>query len=346
MVRSVGCALLLYLGFGLRELGVTLVIGQFAGNLLAMLAFRSVFPQMRLERQYLSLSLAREMWAYGVHSFVANVSNLLLNQGAPMVIGHVGSVAMVGFFTFPSKLLSYSVDAVTRIGLVTRSNVVEMQTKGDEESIYRLGIYLNRYCVTLFVPLVMFLLVYGSELLHIWVKDQAMAEAAGPLLPVIALTTMFAVAGQYNSTSMLYGLARHDRMAKGLLVEGLVGLLGIWLVLPHFGLMGVACVVGLLAVADRGILVPWLVCHALRRSFVEYMAGIYVRPLATAIPVLLAARAIKAMGVAGTSWPQLIGMGAFCAAGVFLPAFFTCMTREHRDLMLHSLGARVGMSHS
>ena len=33
----------------------------------------------------------------------------------------------------------------------------------------------------------------------------------------MALTTLFAVAGQYNSTSMLYGLGRHDRMAKACL---------------------------------------------------------------------------------------------------------------------------------
>ena len=152
---------------------------------------------------------------YGVHSFVANVSNLVLNQGAPLMIGHIGSMALVGFYTFPSRLLSYSVEAVTRIGFVTRSNVVEMQTKGDEKSIYSSACYLNRYCVTLFLPLVIFLLVYGSELLHIWVKIAEVAVHAAPLLPVIALTTMFAVAGQYNSTSMLYGLSRHDRMAQG-----------------------------------------------------------------------------------------------------------------------------------
>ena len=83
---------------------------------------------------------------------------------------------MVGFYTFPSRLLSYSVEAVTRIGFVTRSNVVEMQTKGDEKAVYSLGIYLNRYCVTLFLPLVIFLMVYGKELLHRWVKVQAVAR--------------------------------------------------------------------------------------------------------------------------------------------------------------------------
>ena len=340
LIRSVGCALLLYFGFGLKELGAVVVLGQLVGNGLAMLAFRSVFPEMRLSSLYVKFSLVKEMWSYGVHSFVANISNLLLNQGAPVIIGHFSKVSFVGYYTFPSKLLGYSVEAVTRVGFVTRSNVAEMQAKGDEKAVYSLGLYLNRYCVTLFLPLVIFLLVYGTELMRRWVNLE-FATACGPLLPVISLTTMFAVAGQFNSTSMLYGLSRHDRMAKGLLVEALLGVLGIWLVLPHYGILGVAWVVGMLSVLNRGLYVPWLVCHALESSFVGYMRGIYVRPVLTAIPVLLLAQALKAAGVSGQTWPQLALMGAFTSAAFFLPAFFTCITREHRKLMLDSVAGML-----
>ena len=308
-----------------------------------MLAFRSVFPQMRLSSRYVQFSLVREMWRYGVHSFVANISNLLLNQGAPVMIGHFSSVALVGFYTFPSKLLAYSVEAVTRIGFVTRSNVVEMQAKGDEKSVYSLGIHLNRYCVTLFLPLVLFLLVYGTELLRLWVKPEV-ALSCGPLLPVISLTTMFAIAGQYNSTSMLYGLSRHDRMARGMLIEALLGIVGIYIFLPRFGILGVAWVVGMLAVLNRGLYVPWLVCHALKESLLGYMWGIYARPILTAIPVLLLAESLKAAGITGKNWVELIGMGAFCAAAFFLPAFFTCATRDHRKLLFHSVTAIAAAS--
>jgi O-antigen/teichoic acid export membrane protein len=340
LIRSVGCALLLYFGFGLRELGVVMVVGQLVGNSLAMLAFRSVFPAMHLSSLYVKFELVREMWNYGVHSFVANVSNLLLNQGAPVMIGHFSGASFVGFYTFPSRLLAYSVEAVTRIGFVTRSNVVEMQAKGDEKAVYSLGIYLNRYCVTLFLPLVIYLMVYGTDLLRRWVNVE-FAVACGPLLPVISLTTMFAVAGQFNSTSMLYGLSRHDRMARGLLAEALLGVLGIWLVLPHYGILGVAWVVGMLSVLNRGLYVPWLVCRALDSSFLNYMRGIYARPLLTAVPVLLLARGVKAAGVSGQTWPQLILMGGVTSACFFVPAFFICVTPDHRKLMLHSVAGRL-----
>jgi O-antigen/teichoic acid export membrane protein len=340
LIRSVGCSLLLYFGFGLKELGVVVVLGQLVGNSLAMLAFRSVFPEMRLSWVYVKFALVKEMWSYGVHSFVANISNLLLSQGAPVMIGHFRLASFVGYYTFPSRLLGYSVEAVTRVGFVTRSNVVEMQAKGDEKSVYNLGIFLNRYCVTLFLPLVVFLLVFGTELLRRWVNLE-FANACGPLLPVISLTTMFAVAGQFNSTSMLYGLSRHDRMARGLLAEALLGVIGIWLVLPHYGILGVAWVVGMLSVLNRGLYVPWLVCRALESSFFGYVWGIYARPLLTAIPVFLLVETMKAAGLSGQTWPQLILAGAFSCVAFYLPACFTCVTSEHRKLMLHSLAGLV-----
>jgi hypothetical protein len=152
---------------------------------------------------------------------------------------------------------------------------------------------------------------------------------------------MFAVAGQFNSTSMLYGLSRHDRMARGLMLEAILSIAGIWLVLPKYDILGVAWVVGVLSVLNRGIYVPWLVCHALKSSFVGYMRGIYLRPLLTAIPVWLLVRFIKAAGVSGQTWPQLILIGGVTATGFFLPAFFTCATREHRKLMLGWVASRL-----
>ena len=136
---------------------------------------------------------------------------------------------------------------------------------------------------------------------------------------------------------MLYGLSRHDRMARGLLAEALLGVLGIWLVLPHFGILGVAWVVGTLSVLNRGLYVPWLVCRALDSSFVGYMWGIYARPLLTALPVFLLVAAFKASIAGGQTWPQLILAGAISCAAFYLPACFTCVTPEHRKLMLHSV---------
>ena len=51
--------------------------------------------------------------------------------------------------------------------------------------------------------------------------------------------------------------------------------------------------------------------------------------------------ALKAAGVSGQTWPQLILIGAFTSVAFYLPAFFTCVTPDHRKLMLHSMASRL-----
>ena len=59
----------------------------------------------------------RLMLGYGLHTFMANISLIVLNQDVPVLIGHFLTTTLVGYFSFPLRLLSYSVDLVTRLGL-------------------------------------------------------------------------------------------------------------------------------------------------------------------------------------------------------------------------------------
>ena len=101
LIRSVGCALLLYFGFGLKALGVVVVLGQLVGNSLAMLAFVSVFPQMRLSSLYVKFALVTEMWS--TCAFLRRQHfQFAAQSGAPFIIGHLSGASLVGY-SFPSS---------------------------------------------------------------------------------------------------------------------------------------------------------------------------------------------------------------------------------------------------
>ena len=65
---------------------------------------------------------------------------------------------------------------------------------------------------------------------------------AAPLLPAFVLMTSFGVAGQFNSVGILFGMAKHDTFAKAMVAEAVTTLIGMTLVLPRFGILGVAWV--------------------------------------------------------------------------------------------------------
>ena len=110
-----------------------------------------------------------------------------------MLIGHYQPPAYVGFYTLPSRILQYAGDAVSRVGGVTRSSAAELSAMGRKEAVWKLGVYSNRYSLTLFMPLVIVLLLYGRDLILRWVGPLFALNSA-PLLPVFLISTSLVLA--------------------------------------------------------------------------------------------------------------------------------------------------------
>jgi O-antigen/teichoic acid export membrane protein len=339
LMRSVGSVVLLKLGYGLVEMGIVSAAAQSLGYILNFLNFRHVFPELRLSRVYVKLAMMKEMAVYGIHSFLANSANLLLNQGAPVMIGYFLPPAFVGYYTLPSRLLQYAVDGVSRVGNVTRSNAAALEAAGRADSILMLGIYSNRYCFALFTPLTVFLLIYGRELIGRWINPVYALHSA-PLLPVLAPAIALVMAGQFNSSAILFGINKHRGYARAMMLEAAGSVVGMAVVIPRFGILGAAWVTAVLMILSRGLYTPLLVCRSLKFPWLSYMREIYLRPVATAIPVAALAYLGKSQGLYGRTWPQLIAAGAFIAVSFYLAAYFTTVEPGHRRAFLNLIPGR------
>lgn len=332
-VRSVGALLLLWMGYKLLALGVNLLAAQILSVVLSWYGFRRIFPQMRLGMKYVHRSMLRQTAGYGAHTFLANVSSHSLSQGVSLLIAFFLPAAYVGYYALPSRLLQYTVDLVERVGFVSASNASELAAHGDKASISRLGMYTNRYSFAMFMPLTIFLLVYGREFLNVWVGPNFAAFSA-PILPILLVGTAFAVAGQFNSSAILFGMARHREYSRGLAVETVANLIGMLIVIPRYGIFGAAILSTALMLLIRGLYTPWLVCRSLDFSLLRYLRSILLGPLLAALPVVALAVLHKRNAAMIHTWPGLIEVGAVIALLYFAIALFTVAEPTHRHLLL------------
>jgi O-antigen/teichoic acid export membrane protein len=343
LLRSAGYFLVLKLGRGLVDMALIFVVFQVLSYALNFRNFRIVFRPFRFSWSLVKFPVFRQIVSYGLKSFVANSSTMVLNQSGTVLIGHFEPTQFAGFYALPSKILQYAVDAVSRLALVTRSSAAELSELGNTEAVLKLGIYSNRYSLTLFMPLVVLLLVYGRELILRWVGP-TFAEHSAPLLPVFVVSTALVLAGQFNSSALLYGLSLHGGYARGLVVEALLNVAGMIVVIPRYGILGAAVVSSGLMLLVRGIYTPLLVCRGLHFSFFVYLHRIYIRPILTGIPVFALAWTMKAHWLPGRSWMELVGVSAMIGLAYMALALFTCIEPEHRGLLLSHIpfvGARL-----
>lgn len=332
LLRSTGCALVLYFGHGLVAMGLVVLATNVMLHGLTLITFARAHTHLRFSPAFVRFSRWKEMAHYGMHSFLAIISMMWLGQGPALMVGHFLSDALVGFYTLPSRLFQYGVEMVTKIGFVTAPSTAELVAHGRSKEVIRLGMYLNRYCFALFVPFSIFLSVFGAEFIRAWVGER-FAMYSAPLLLPFMLSTSFALAGQYNSSSILFGMAKHDNYARGLLIESALLLLGLFLVTPRYGILGAAWVTAALMILNRGILTPYMLCSNLNYPFLRYMKGIYLRALLCAIPVAGIAVWIKLHWIPGRNWSELFFMlGVICCL-FYGAAAVLCLEPHHLLLM-------------
>ena len=330
--RSGGCAVAVYMGFGLVAMGVIVLFGQLITYTLMFVSFRRIFPALHISRSLARIAIWREMAQYGSHSFLTFLGIIFLGQGPLVLVGHFRPESYVGYYALPSRLLQNVVDLITRIGYVTMPNTAELAERGQYSKIVLLGAYLNRYCFALFLPMSVFLLVFGPELIQVWVGARFVDQSA-PLLPAFVLLNALAVAGQFNSNVILFGLARHDTYAKTLLAEAALSLSVMAFILPSYGILGVAWVAAIFGIVNRGLVTPYLLSRTLNFSLPHYLRGIYLTPTIVAVPVVGYAYWMKTQWGVGRNWFELLLTLGLIALPYYIGCYFAIMESDHRLLL-------------
>jgi O-antigen/teichoic acid export membrane protein len=323
---------MLYLGYGIVALGIATLLNQCLMYALNYYYFRKVLPACRISVGHASLGTLKKMCSYGIHTFLQTVSMMGLNQGPPILIGHLLPTEFVGFYNLPVRLLQYTVEFIGRIGVVTNVNAAALAAREESRPLAKLAEYANRYCLTIFMPLGILLGIYGDQFFRLWIGPVGAAQAA-PLLPILLIGYVFAVVAQFSSSMLLLGLGKHQRYAKGLFAEAVVVVVALWWVIPRWGILGVAWTCSILMILNRGLFAPWLVTRTLSLGFGHYMGTIYVRPLAAAAPVIALAYLARSTILPGTNWLQIFTAGLLLGALFYALAYVICLDRDHRIML-------------
>ena len=344
LVRSASCLIVLSLGYGLRWLGICTVVAQCSGWVMFYLASRRIIPELRIGRAYVRAARWKEMARYGLGSVFSNIGTLFLTNGPPLVVAHYLSATFAGYYRLPFTLLNYMVDVIARIGFVTAPKTAELWAQGKREQIGRLGTRLNRYCFALFLPPSIFLFIYGHAVLTKWLGKPEFVSQCAPLLPVFTIAVSLAISAQFNSYSMLFGMAKQGPFAVSVIVESIFALVGMAFVLPHYGIFGGACVSASLMIVNRGLITPFIVCRQLPYNYFHYMISIYVRPLLCGIPVMGLALWLRSSWLPGQTVVQLVLAAILIiSVGLLLGLVFS-VEPEHRLILRDTLLKKLGKS--
>jgi len=333
--RSLVTLVLVYKGYGLREMALVLLASQLFIYLAGFISFRRIFPALQISPRLANVKTLKEMAAFASHNFAISISTRVLTQSPALLIGLKLPTRFVAYFSVPQKLLDYPLDAIGRFGVISGTTAADLCARGDWPKIARLGIWANRYCAALYFFLIAYLTVYGKQFLTVWLTPQ-FASYSAPLLPILLIGAA-ANSSQYNSACILVNSGGQKWYARLLMAEAALFLLLVPAVLTTNGLIGAAIVMATLTLLSRGIGVSLLLSRRIGMPYFSFMYEIYAIPFSIAAVALLVLYLLKAELIPGTNWPQLV-LAAVIGGLVYAPlSFVFVLNAEHRALGLERL---------
>jgi O-antigen/teichoic acid export membrane protein len=337
LLRSVLSVVLVTHGYGLRELGITLLISQVVGYLMTYVYFRHVYPSFEFSARHVRWPMVRLVLNYARQILPGIVGARLSSSSLPAVITYFKSTAFVPFFSQTQRILDYVADAISRVGWVTSPRATAMYALGKQAEVVELTRTANRYCLTLWGLAASFLAVYGGDFFRVWITKE-FGDQAALVLPWFLLGYTFWM-GQFISAAVLMGIAHYARYSYTLLIEAIAAIVLTAILLPTLGLIASVAGIAILMILARCIVLSYLFCQKFEISQVRYLADIFVKPMlliGSCIAALVAFRMIWH----GDSWIHLIAAGAVFAPVYCALAFFFVVDPTHRLWALSQVRSR------
>ena len=291
----------------------SLAVITFAGLVLAyttrvLLAYQ-VCIGLRLRLSLVDWETIKKLFVYGGKSLVPNMSNLLLNQTASiMILAYLGP-SMLAVYSRPHSIIRHIRTLVNKMAFVLVPTTSSLQSSNNLEGIRVLLTKSVRYSLYLVLPIVLVLVVFGDAILKLWMGPR---YASGLVLAVLAagyVTTLV----QLPVLNTLAGLNAHGRAGIAQFIAALcsAGLIVLALGYLGLGLAGVAVAVTLPLTIMNLVYLPYLICRRVGLGVAEYFLTVGVGPAVHVLPFaicLVVARLVfQAEPLIGLVWGGAVG---------------------------------------
>jgi O-antigen/teichoic acid export membrane protein len=303
LLRVILIIIVLEKGGGLFGVGAATVLSTLTVRCVAIpLAFLQV-EGFNLSPRGIDKKVFRELITYGSTTFFIGVAERLKNSLYPVVIAKFLCATAVTLFSLPTKLFNVPLNGIGSMTEFVSPLSSQLEARGDHAGLRRLLVLGSETSLLLFAPLAAVMIIFGKEMISLWVGNNY--ASTYPLL-VLLVFGLGIYETQNQIQSLLFGIGRHKGLIwiRSIEVASTVAL-GIAL-MKVMGLLGYALAVLIVSVGINVFLIPNYVCGILEMSLPRYWIDAVLKPCVFSLPlvaVLLACHHVFPV----QTWSSVIG---------------------------------------
>jgi O-antigen/teichoic acid export membrane protein len=330
MFHGGGLAAILYLGYGLVQMGYVVLAETGIFLVIITLIFISVCKKIHLKPSMVKFVRSRELVSFGFFTTVVTLGYSLSLQTHRLIIGKIVSLEAVGVYAVAAVLIERVRQFVWAPLQVSWPRFALLDGQGNRKELTQLFIRLTRYSTFLASGVVLLVLVSGPPFIELWVGKGF--EAAQMVLLVLGVSCL--IESSLLITTSLLGSTGHQKtQAVFAAVEGALGVVLSILMAQTMGLQGVVIGYSISVILIRGLICPWYVCRLLGIDVIKYYIDCLARPwLITGLLAILVH--LSGLLAYTNSWVPLIVLTAVAACAFIALAWIIAMNQQEKSEVL------------
>jgi O-antigen/teichoic acid export membrane protein len=289
VVRTVLLVVLLSRGYGLLTMGLAFGISEVVIRFLQFVFARKLLPEVSLSLKSIDFKLLRAMLAYGMNTFLYAMGAIIIYKASNVVIGIFLGTAEISQFAVAAAavlLLSQFLQAFTQ---AIKPAVSDLDARDDRSRVREIALVTQKYSLLFIIPAGCFLILMGTEFLHIWVgekfSDPSIVDHMGVLLTILTVGHCLRLA-QHSNFLVLVGRGEHRIFGAFTALTALLCVSASVVSVKVFGwgLLGIAWSNCVPIILISGIFLPVYFCWKMRISIGESVRSVWWPALLGASP--------------------------------------------------------------
>ncbi len=237
ILNIAGIVLLLWLGYGLKEVVILSSLNGIIGVLISVYISKRLMPELSLIPKFFDKSYVKSIFHFSLYVFASKIAVLVYQNFGKLIVGIFLPVKFVTIYAVGVILSSFIYRFSGLVAAPVMPASSELLAKKDTDAIKELFLRGTKYVTIINIPSIFFLGIFAGEIIGLWMGE-GFEESV--LIFRVILIGLFVETMQHIGGNMLPGLGKPKLSACYAIGNaGLMMLLTIIFV-KWFGLFGAA----------------------------------------------------------------------------------------------------------
>lgn len=285
IVTSLTLIIVILLKGSLVELSIAYFIVTIISELARLYITYRYYHNLLMLKLSFDRKYTRKLLSFGVKNTYISILQPIMLQGSFIIIGMFLTTGVLAIYSRPISLIKYIEMIVLRYTWTLTPIASALQANNEPEKIKSLYIRSTMFAFAICLPVLLFIFVYGSRIIDIWMGQDYINDE---LIKLLSLCYILPIS-QSPAVSIMTGL---NYLGKLAIIATISILICIFILLPlpmtdGWTLINIAYLMIFPIMITFGVIIPIYTCLVLKVNLTKFISDILLKPGIICIPFYL-----------------------------------------------------------